>query len=81
MLTITAIQRVNPAPCDHWNITIQNDVIPETVVVRGLTMTELRNNERYDDVRWWVLLALLWLRARLAGGFTAAQSLNVEIVG
>lgn len=80
-LKITSLSRANASPCNHWHVTIQNDVAAQTVTVRGISMADLQNRDRYDDGPWWVLLALLWLRARLAAGLTAASSLNVEIVG
>lgn len=80
-LKITAVNRSSPAPCDHWDVTIVNEVTSTTRQLKGIHRSELENSERYDDVPWWVLLALLWLRARLAAGFTLASSVNVEIVG
>lgn len=81
MLTITAITRQRPAPCDHWSVEIVNDVLPQTVTLRGVSRQDLLELLQSREQPWWVLLALLWLRARLAGGFTFAQCLNVEIVG
>lgn len=79
-LLITSLVRAQAAPCNHWTATIQNDVLGTSRVVTA-HMSELQNTDRYDEVPWWVLLALLWLRARLAAGFTAASSVNMEIVG
>lgn len=80
-LMITAATRSRPAPCDHWTITIVNSTTGTTVTVPELHRSTLQDLERMDEAPWWIVLALLWLRGRLAAGFTLASSVNMEIVG
>lgn len=80
-LKITAVTRSHPAPCNHWNVTIQNDILATSVTLAGIYQPDLQSQDTWPDAPWWCLLALLWLRARIAAGFTIANSLNLEIVG
>jgi hypothetical protein len=78
MLQVTTFSRQHPAPCNHWTITIQNDATTEQVTFTGLTTASLQ--QRFDDQRWWVRLAILWLKQKIAGGSTPAQCVGVEIL-
>lgn len=79
MLQFTSITRQHPAPCNHWTVTIQNDATAQQIVLGGLTAASLQT-DRYDDRRWWVRVAMLWLKQKLAGGATPAQCVAVEIL-
>lgn len=78
-LSITAMTRERPAPCNHWRITITFNGTPHTR--REVTQAELQTAVREGDLPWWAQCALLWLHGRLTSGFTIAQSTNVEIIG
>jgi hypothetical protein len=79
MLQFTAITRQHVAPCNHWTLTIQNDNTAEQVVLTGITPAQFEVM-RFDDQRWWVRLAMLWLKQKLLGGATPAQCVAVEII-
>lgn len=79
MLQFTAIARQHVAPCNHWTVTIQNDNTLEQVTISGLTPANFEI-ERFEDRRWWVRLAMLWLKQKLLGGATPASCVAVEII-
>jgi hypothetical protein len=80
-LKITAITRSRPSPCDHWDITVSNEVLGTTYQITGVLRADLNSKDFYSEVPWWVGLAILWLRARIVSGFTFASSINLEIIG
>lgn len=75
-LSITSMSRVHPAPCDHWEITLDID---------GNTVTKIKTSaeilEELDDFPGGHRGALVagWIRYQLENGATKNDLLGLDI--
>jgi len=76
-LRITNAVRINPAPCQHYRVTIDEDGVARTV---NISLDELRR--AFDSFEYGPkgALVLAWARYRLSQGATVASLLNEVIV-
>lgn len=75
-LTIDAIQRVHPAPCRHYLVTVSEDGVSREV---HTSIDEMREGE-FDYEDWRVRLILLWARYKLLNGATPASLVGQTVV-
>ena len=76
-LKITNIQRVNPAPCDHYNVTVDVEGVSK---VRQVQLQQIKDVIQGQDKNEQIeTLVLSWVAYRLTHGSVPADLLNVEI--
>ena len=75
-LRITNVVRINPAPCQHFRITIDEDGVTRTV---NMSLDELQRAFESFDYGPTAALVLAWARYRLSQGATLASLLNQVI--
>ena len=75
-LRITNAVRINPAPCQHYRVTIDEDGVTRTV---NISLDELRQAFDSFDYGPTAALVLAWARYRLSQGATLASLLNQVI--
>jgi len=75
-LSITNAVRVNPAPCQHYRVTIDEDGVARTV---NISLDELRAAFESFEYGPKAALVLAWARYRLSQGATLASLLNEVI--
>lgn len=75
-LRITNAVRINPAPCQHYRVTIDQDGVTRTI---NIALDDLR--AAFDDFEYGPTTALIlaWARYRLSQGATLASLLNQVI--
>jgi hypothetical protein len=75
-LRIRNAVRINPAPCQHYRLTIEEDGVSRTVEI---SFDELR--QAFEDFAYGpkAALVLAWARYRLSQGATLASLLDQEI--
>lgn len=75
-LRITNAVRINPAPCQHYRVTIDEDGVERTA---NISLDELK--QAFDDFEYGPKAALViaWARYRLSQGATLASLLNQVI--
>jgi len=76
-LSITNAVRINPAPCQHYRLRIDQDGVARTV---NVALDDLKR--AFDDFEYGptAALVLAWARYRLSQGATLASLLNQVIV-
>ena len=72
-LSITNAVRINPAPCQHFRLTIDEDGVARAV---NISLDELRQAFDSFDYGPTAALVLAWARYRLSQGATLASLLN-----
>lgn len=75
-LTIAAIQRANPAPCDHYRWTLDLDGVSRTFSV---AREDVRDG-RIADLPWQAQLVLLWARYKILGGAALPSLVGQTVV-
>jgi len=75
-LSITNAVRINPAPCQHFRLTIDEDGVARTV---NISLDELKWAFENFDYGPTAALVLAWARYRLSRGATLATLLNQVI--
>lgn len=76
-LKITNIQRVNPAPCDHYNVTVDVDGVSK---VREIDLSQIKDAIQGQDKEEQIeTLILSWAAYKLTHGSVPADLMNVEI--
>ena len=76
-LSITNAVRINPAPCQHFRLTIDEDGVTRTM---NISLDDLRRAFDSFDYGPTAALVLAWARYRLSQGATLASLLNQVIV-
>ena len=66
-LSIMAITRVRPAPCQHFLVTMDEDGVSRTVLLHREDMARLFQDAEHGPK---ATLVLAWLRYKLAQGAT-----------
>lgn len=76
-IKITDIQRLNPAPCTHWLVTVDEDGVSRTFRISTQDF-----QSAFEDFpgKHKGALVLGWVRYRLEQGATLQDLLNVVIV-
>lgn len=72
-LTITAITRAAPAPCQHFFVAIDEDGASRTVTLDRAAMDGLFQNAEHGPKG---TLVLAWLRYKLSQGATLQSLIN-----
>ena len=76
-LKITNIQRVNPVPCDHYDVTIDVEGVSK---VRRVQLQQIKDVIQGQDKDEQIeTLILSWAAYKLTHGSVPADLLNVEI--
>ena len=73
-ITISNIERVNPAPCKHWRITLDRDGV-QTVSVE-MHESELTGALELDDVK---SVFKAWAKYQRSKGITPQQMVGAAI--
>ena len=76
-LSITAITRVQPPPCQHFRVTIDEDGVTRTVWLHQEDVTQMFRNAEHGPKG---TLVLAWLRHKLAQGATLPSLVGQVIV-
>ena len=76
-LSITAITRVQPAPCQHFLVTIDEDGVSRTMALHRNAMVQLFDDAEYGPKG---TLVLTWLGYKLKQGATLPSLVGQVIV-
>jgi hypothetical protein len=78
-LTITALQRRSPAPCQHFVLTIDDDGVSRAVEITAELIDQVEAGN-IADLPFRLVLVLLWMRWKRQHGATIASLVGQTVV-